>query len=170
MALAVAAIASMSGVSAAEPQTGQALPAFAATDLLGRQRQSRELVGRPTLVVAITDANAGNAMQAWFDTAGTRAPAGVRRQSILALSLPFFVPSGLARGRARERVPREYWGDTWLGTNGSLRRTLGLRDSPQPYVFVLDGTGRVTASVHATAGSPAAATIWRALAQPAAAR
>ncbi|HZI09627.1 MAG TPA: hypothetical protein VE153_04490 [Myxococcus sp.] len=147
----------------AMPRPGEALPAFKAKDLLDRPHQSRELAGRPTLLVVITDKDGGDEMKRWFDTAGTRVPMSVHRASILSLKLPFFVGTGTVRGKAKEKVPRDFWGDTWLDKNGDMAKALGLATSRTPYVFALDARGRVVAAVHGTVDSPEAQAVWKAL-------
>jgi hypothetical protein len=150
-------------VAGAVPRPGEPLPEFSTRDLLDRPRQSRELVGRPTLLVVITDKDGGDEMQKWFDAARTRVPESVRRASILTLKLPFFVSTGTVRGKAREKVPRDFWGDTWLDKNGAMGKALGLASSRTPYAFVLDARGRVVAAVHGTADAREAQAVWDAL-------
>src|SRR5262245_29415052 len=67
------------------PARGETFPEFSAKDLKDKSHDSRELAGKPTLVVMITDKDAGDAMRAWFDTAGTRVPDSVHRASIITL-------------------------------------------------------------------------------------
>jgi hypothetical protein len=147
----------------AVPRTGEPLPEFSTRDLLNRPRQSRELVGRPTLLVVITDKDGGDAMEQWFEAAKTRVPESVHRASILSLKLPFFVSAGTVRGKAREKVPRDFWPDTWLDKNGDMAKALGLATSRTPYAFVLDARGHVVASVHGNADAPEARAVWQAL-------
>lgn len=147
----------------AMPKPGEALPDFTSRDLLDRKHDSRELTGRPTLLVVITDKDGGDEMKRWFDTAGTRVPLSVHRASILSLKLPFFVSTGTVRGKAREQVPRNFWGDTWLDKNGDMAKALGLATSKTPYAFALDAEGRVVAAVHGTVDSPEAKAVWKAL-------
>ncbi|MFP2913350.1 TlpA family protein disulfide reductase [Pyxidicoccus sp. 3LFB2] len=147
----------------AVPRPGEQLPEFTTRDLLDRPHKSRELVGRPTLLVVITDKDGGDEMQKWFDTAKTRVPEAVHRASILTLKLPFFVSAGTVRGKVREKVPRVFWGDTWLDKNGAMGKALGLATSRTPYAFVLDARGRVVAAVHGTADAREAQAVWDAL-------
>lgn len=147
----------------AVPRPGDMLPAFSTRDLLDRPRQSLELVGRPTLLVVITDKDGGEAMQQWFDLAKTRVPESVHRASILTLKMPFFVSAGTVRGKAREKVPRVFWADTWVDKNGAMGKALGLATSRTPYAFVLDARGRVVAAVHGTAEAGEAQAVWDAL-------
>jgi predicted transcriptional regulator len=147
----------------AVPRPGEPIPEFTTRDLLDRPRQSRELVGRPTLLVVITDKDGGDEMQKWFDAAKTRVPASVHRASILTLKVPFFVSADTVRGKAREKVPRVFWADTWVDKNGAMGKALGLATSATPYVFVLDARGRVVAAVHGTADAREAQAVWAAL-------
>lgn len=145
------------------PERGQPLPAFSARDLTSGPHQSHELKGCPTLMVIITDKDAGDRMRGWFDAADQHLADSVHRQSLITLKLPFFVSEGTVRGKAKNQVPRAYWRDTWLDKNGGMAQALDLAPSDTPYVLALDAEGRVVASVHADVDSPEARTIWSAL-------
>ncbi|MBN8468691.1 hypothetical protein JYJ95_19435 [Corallococcus exiguus] len=145
------------------PSRGQPLPEFSARDLTSGPHASGELKGRPTLLVVITDKDAGDQMRGWFDAADQHVPDSVHRQSLIALKLPFFVSEGTARGKAKGQVPKDYWKDTWLDKSGGMAKALGLSSSDTPYVLALDAEGRVLASVHAKVDSPEARAIWSAL-------
>lgn len=146
-ALLVAAVAGLAPLAEAMPRPGEVFPSFAAKDLLGGQHSSGELRGHRTLVVAITDKDSGEEMQRWFDAATARLGKDYASASILSLHLPFFVSLGAAQGRARERVPQQFWKATWLD-KGDMAKKLGLPQSREPFVFVLDAQGRVVASAH----------------------
>jgi hypothetical protein len=148
---------------AAVPAPGSVLPSFTAEDLLGQEHTSREYEGKATLLVAITDKNAGDEMRRWFEAAEAHAPDGVQRESIISLHLPFFVGIGTVRHRVKQQVPQPHWDDTLLDRNGAMARVLGLDSSKKPYVFALDEHGRVLAAVHGPADSPDAARIWSSL-------
>jgi hypothetical protein len=145
------------------PEKGQPLPEFAAKDLTARPHESEELKGAPTLMVVITDKDAGDRMRGWFAAADQHLEGSVRRQSLITLKLPFFVSEGTARGKAKGQVPKDYWQSTWMDKNGGMAKALGLSSSDTPYVLALDAEGRVVASVHANADSPEARAIWSAL-------
>ncbi|MFP2930051.1 TlpA family protein disulfide reductase [Pyxidicoccus sp. 3LG] len=161
----VAGVLLAASIAGAIPGPGESLPEFSTKDLLDQPHQSRELTGRPTLLVVITDKDGGDEMQRWFDTAGSRVPEAVHRASILSLKVPFFVSTGTVRGKARQRVPRAFWGDTWLDKNGDMAKALGLATSRTPYAFALDAEGRVVAAVHGTVDSPEAEALWRAFSE-----
>lgn len=145
------------------PRAGQPLPGFTGKDLLGQEHSSAEYEGQPTLLVAITDKNAGDEMRRWFEAADQHAPESVQRESIISLHLPFFVGMGTVRRRVQEQVPRPFWDDTLLDRNGALAGTLGLGSSKEPYVFALDASGQVLAAVNGKADSPQASRIWSSL-------
>ncbi|MCP3098911.1 hypothetical protein LZ198_08485 [Myxococcus sp. K15C18031901] len=152
-----------SAPAGALPEQGEKLPGFSAKDLEGKAHQSHELSGRPTLLVVITDKDAGDEMKRWFDTADQQVPPAVHRASILTFKLPFFVGEGAARERARARVPRQFWDDTWLDKNGDMGKALALPTSRTPYAIALDADGRVIAVAHATANTPEAREVLKAL-------
>ena len=145
----------------AAPRSGDPFPNMSAQDLTGAVHSTAELTGRRTLVVAITNRGAGNAMRAWYAAADSRMPSNVGRESLLSLRLPFFVSMGQARDKARAQVPQQYWQATLLD-RGEMAKQLGLDDGQVPYVFVLDERGVVVAAVHATVDSPQAREIWTA--------
>ncbi|HZH16333.1 MAG TPA: hypothetical protein VE057_18425 [Archangium sp.] len=149
--------------AADKPGVGKPLPGFTARDLLGREHSSHEYQGRPTLLVAITDKDAGEEMRRWFEAADQHVPARIQRESVISLHLPFFVGLGTVRRRVQEQVPRPFWDDTLLDRDGSLAETLGLGSSEVPYVFALDAQGRVLAVVRGKADSPQASRIWSSL-------
>ena len=98
--------------------------------------------GRPTLLVAITDKDAGDEMKRWFDAADAHAPASVQRESIISIHTPFFVGLGTVRDRVQPRVPEQYWGDTLVDRDGGMAKTLGLDSSHEPYIFALERAAR----------------------------
>jgi len=156
----------MPGLVRALPAARETMPLFPAKDLLDQPHTSREWQGRRVLLVVITDQHGGDEMRRWFDTAATRIPEEVHRASIISLSLPFYVSTGLARGRAREQVPRQFWSDTWLDKDAKMAKVLGLATSRQPYILALDEQGRVLASVHGAVDAPEAQAVWDALLVP----
>jgi hypothetical protein len=156
----------MPGLVRSAPAARETVPLFPAKDLLDQSHTSREWQGRRVLLVVITEQHGGDEMRRWFDTAATRIPEQVHRASIISLSLPFYVSTGLARGRAKEQVPRQFWSDTWLDKDAKMAKVLGLATSRQPYVLALDEQGRVLASVHGTVDAPEAQAVWDALSSP----
>ncbi len=163
LALSVAALTAAPFDAAALPEVGGALPVFQVLDLTGRPHDSRELVGRTTLVIAGSDTDADEALRAWGAAADRRLPATARRVTVLAFDLAFFIPASAARGMARDRSPANLWSSTWLDSSGDLRPSFGLPESEVPFAFVLDARGRVVASAHCAVSAPAAEAIWRAL-------
>lgn len=151
------------GRGEALPKSGETVPSFTAKDLLDTPHVSREWLGRRVMLVVMTEQHAGDEVRRWFDTAATRIPEDVHRASIISLRLPFYVSTGMARGRAKEQVPEEFWVDTWLDKDGKMAQRLGLATSRQPYVLALDERGAVLASVHGTVDLPEAEEIWAAL-------
>jgi hypothetical protein len=154
----------LAGPAAALPGAGEPIPSLSAKDLLGQPHESREWRGRRTLLVVITEQHAGDEMRRWFDTAATRLPEEIHRASIVSLGLPFYVSTGMVRGRVKEQVPQQFWRDTWVDKDAKMAHALGLATSRQPYVLALDERGQVLASMHGTVDSPDAQALWRALA------
>ncbi len=161
--LLMAGVLALPAWAADRPEPGAPLPSFTAKDLLGQEHSSEEYQGQRTLLVAITDKNAGDGMRSWFEAADAHAPESVQRESIISLHVPFFVGMGTVRHRAQSQVPRQFWDDTLLDRNGAMADTLGLASSKQPYVFALDEHGQVLASAHGPPDSPEAQRIWSSL-------
>ncbi len=151
------------GSAQALPRPGETVPSFTAKDLLDAPHVSREWMGRRVMVVVMTEQHAGDEVRRWFDTAGTRVPEEVHRASLISLRLPFYVSTGMARGRAKEQVPEPFWSDTWLDKDGKMAQLFGLATSRQPYVLALNERGEVLASVHGTVDAPGAEKIWAVL-------
>jgi hypothetical protein len=125
---------------------GRPVPSFQATDLRGRAHVSRELRGRPTLLVIMPNRDAAGESKQWVDAIGRRyGEHRVRTVGLIALDLPFFIPESLARSIARGKVPERFWNDTWLSARGTLADTLGVQGDDESWVVALDATGRVRA-------------------------
>ncbi len=144
------------------PDAGAALPALRASDVTGAEHRLEDLIHGPTLLVAITDRDGGDAMRAWFGAADARAPRA-NRVSIISIGKPFFVSDAYARSKAREEVPRPAWHSSLMDTDHGLAKTLGLDEGAVPYAFAIDGDGRVLAVVHGAVNDPRADQIWTAL-------
>lgn len=147
------------------PSLGNHLPSFTVADVTGERHGSGELVGRPALILVMTDSDADVPMRAWSAAADRRVRGAVRRVQFVALDLAGIIPTDLARSIARGRSPEATWRDTWLGRDGEFRIALGLPESETPWAIVLDGQGRVAAMVHGEVTSPEAERIWGMLAQ-----
>ena len=152
----------LAGLADALARPGEFFPVVTAKDLNGQTHRTDELVGRRTLLVAITDKDAADAMRAWYATAGSRMSPSVAPESIISLHLPFFISTSIVRNQAREQVPPQFWHATLLD-RGDMAQHLGLEESKTPYVFALDEDGRIKAVVHAPVQSPQAEVIWTAL-------
>ena len=148
--------------ASAAPQAGEALPELSASDVTGQRQQLMNLIQGPTLLVAIADRDAGEAMRAWFAAAATRAPQA-NQVSIISIDKPFFVSDSYARSRAREQVPRAYWHASLFDTDHGIAKKLGLGSGKVPYAFAVSGDGRVVASVQGKPDSPNAEQLWGAL-------
>ena len=148
----------------AVPAPGEQLPRILALDVNGTEHRLRDLLGPgPTLLVAITDRDAGDAMQAWFDEADRRAPKA-QRLSVISVGVPFFVSDDYARAKAREKVPEKWRSRSLFDSEKGMAKALGLGSDEKPWAFVVDPGGKVLARAHGAPDDPAAAAIWDALA------
>lgn len=147
----------------AAPSPGASLPDFTVADVTGQPHSSAELVGRPALVLVMTDTDADAAMRAWGVEADRRVAGSVRRVQFVALDIAGIVPTALARSIARDQAPEHTWHDTWFCRDGAFRASLGLPESETPWAIVLDARGRVAAMVHGFVSSAGADRVWSAL-------
>lgn len=154
---------SFSATAWAVPEVGRAVPAFSVEDLSGRVRTPRDLAGRYTVVLAMSDKDAASAVRAWWFRAAAVAPPGTRIVTMAALDLFAMIPTATIVAEARSSTPRERWTEVWLSRDGSLAESLGLPDSETPWVFVLDPWGRVIERVHAAASDAAVSRVAAAL-------
>lgn len=144
------------------PQTNAPFPDFRALDVAGQKQSTTRWRGSTTLIVAITDRGAGDAMRGWFEAAGKRAP-GARLGGIISISVPFFVSDEYARQKAREQIPKAYWHDNFFDAHHTISSFLGLPESRVPWAFVLDPQGRVLAQAHAAWSASESKAVWAAL-------
>jgi len=133
--------------SMAAPAKGTRFPTFRAENLAGQVRTEQDLIGRQTLVVVVTTPAAAERMTEWIRAAQAKYPdAQLRRVVFLALSLSSLVPAFLVRDKAKGKVPRAYWKDTFVDAHGALVAQLGVpAGSNQPFVYVLDAASVVRA-------------------------
>lgn len=158
-----ALITSLAGDALSIPEQGRAVPRFEVDDLAGTRRSERDLRGRWTVAVAISDKDAGDRMRAWWRLLDARLPPVVQRVSLISLDIFGIVPTATILGRARDETPRARWGEVWLARDGSLAEQLGLPESETPWVFVIAPDGRVSATVHGLADDDLAARVLRSL-------
>lgn len=160
--LALALLVSAPSIGWAEPQPGHTFPAFSVDDIAGANHTQRDLMGRVTVLLVMTDKDTGPAMTAWYRRISTAAPTA-RLLSVVAVSLFPLIPTSTVISQARDATPRHRWNEVWLSRNGSLAESLGLPESETPWVFVVDASGRVIESVHAAADDAGLARITTAL-------
>lgn len=147
------------------PGAGETLPAIHAPDVTEAPRDLQSLLAQTkelTLVVAITDRDAGDEMRAWYEKADEVAKES-NRISIISINIPFYVSDEYARSKARAQVPPRWESQTLMDTDQKMAKKLGMKQSKTPYVFVVNQQGTVLASVHARVGAPEATQIWQAL-------
>lgn len=146
--LAFALTAAIPGAAFAEPSVGARMPSFRVNDLTGSARTERDLVGGWSVVFAMTDKDVGADLTAWWRRVETAVPQGTRMYTFVALDLFPLIPTDTIVSQARDSTPRPRWNTVWLSRDGSLAQSLGLPEVEMPWVFVIDPTGRVAASIH----------------------
>ena len=142
-------VLSMASTANGQPRVGQPIPTFAVNDLEGTRHTQSDLLGRYTVICAMTDKDIGPALEAWWRPLEIAVPPGTPMLTFTALDIFGLVPTETILSQARERTPRGHWNRVWFSRDGSLAEQLSLGDSEIPWVFVVDPRGRVLASVHA---------------------
>ena len=165
-ALLAALTLAMTSAALAEPQTGRALPSVSVNDLSGTHHTERDLTGQWTIAFAMTDKDCGDAVTRWFQMVRPQVPATTRMLTFVAIDLFPLVPTATVLSQAREATPRSAWSTVWFSRDGSFAEQLGLPESETPWVFVIDPTGRVVESIHASASAAGAARVASALNRP----
>ncbi|MFO0649727.1 MAG: hypothetical protein U0326_26150 [Polyangiales bacterium] len=148
-ALLLAVALCVSSAAWAAPVVGRAFPAFAVDDIGRTAHTQRDLLGRWTVILAMTDKDIGPAITAWYRRVEPLLPVGARTLTFAALDLFPLVPTATIMSEARGTSPRCRWGEVWLSRDGSLASSLGLVEDELPWVFVVDPSGRVVESIHA---------------------
>lgn len=135
---------------------------FVATDLTGRDHDSRELRRGPLLVVLITSPDGEGHLRAWKREFDARFGGRLRRLSLVSVHVPFFVPHDYVRSRARSETERASWENTWLAMHGEFEDVFHVPADATPWAWVVGRDGSVRTMVHGTAAA-AAEPVWRAL-------
>lgn len=152
--------------ASAEPRVGQPVPSFTVDDIAGTTHTQRDLTGRWSVLLTMTDKDTGPSLTAWYRRLERTVPPGARLLTFCAVSLFPLIPTATVVSQARDATPRSRWSEVWLSRNGSLAESLGLPESETPWIFVVDPSGRVVESVHATADDAGVARVLAALNRP----
>lgn len=150
LALAASLFLALSSNAFAVPQPGRALPSVSVNDLAGTRHTERDLAGHWTIAFAMTDKDVAPDLTAWWRQIEGRVPARTRLLSFVALDLFALVPTATVLSQARDAAPRASWPTVWFSRDGSFAEQLGLPESETPWVFVIDPSGRVVESIHAS--------------------
>lgn len=150
----------------ADPQPGRAFPAFAVNDLAGQRHTERDLQGRWSVVLAMTDKDAAGAVTAWHQALDGRVPGHARVLYFTALDIFPLVSTSTIVSRARARTPQNRWDVTWLSRDGAFAEQMGLPESETPWAYVVDPAGRVVLAVHAMVSPPQVERVLAAVGGP----
>lgn len=134
------------------------IPPFEATALTGETVSSQKLIGQPTVLIVTPSRGAADQTRRWVEALQRNvSPQGILVRDVIAIDLPFFFSEEDALGRARDRIPRQYYEQTWLLNAPVLERALNIpTGSGEAHVLVLDSQGEIVARV---AGNPTDARI-----------
>ncbi len=143
-----AALTFLATAAAAPGSPTSAIPAFDATSLTGQSIHRADLLGQPTVLIVTPGRDAAPSTRAWAKALRSGLGKDVRMRDVLAVDLPFFMDEHDAISRAKAKIPKRYYDQTWLTSKDTLTTALGVgSDAAQAQVFVLDAQGRVAAHV-----------------------
>lgn len=139
---------SFASVSGAKPDVE--LPSFEATVLTGEGVSSAQLRGQSAVLIVTPSRQAAASTRRWAKMLRKRLDtSSIRVIDVLAVDLPFFISTGTALEKARERIPDRYHDQTWLLDVKVLEKALSIPpDAEQAYVCILDASGSIVRRVH----------------------
>lgn len=145
-----ALLIALTTVFGAHAQTaGSPIPSFTATALTGEKVTSEKLIGQPTLLIVTPSKDAAADTRMWVDALRKNIdPKAVRVRDVLAIDLPFFMSEADAIGRAKEKIPAQYYDQTWIFAQKDLEVALDIpTNSAKAFVVVLNAEGKIVARV-----------------------
>lgn len=136
-------------VAAAAPGSSTSpIPAFEAVSLTGNAIHREDLLGQPTVLIVTPGRDAAASTRAWAKALRSEFGKSARMRDVIAVDLPFFMDERDAIGRAKAKIPKRYYDQTWLTSKDVLTTALGVgSDAAHAQVFVLDAQGHIAAHV-----------------------
>ncbi len=146
------------GCSAFAQTSGGSLPSFTATSLTGNAVTAAALTGQPAILIVTPSRGAAPDTRQWAQALRKHIDTkSVRVRDVIAVDLPFFVSQQMAADQARQKIPSDYYDQTWLTAGSKLETALGIPDqSKQAVVLVLDSHGGI---VYRVTGGPTKARL-----------
>ena len=140
---------SLCGAGAFAQTAASPIPSFKATSLSGKTVSSDKLIGQPTILIVTPSKDAAKDTRQWVNTLRKNIDQKAYRiRDVLAIDLPFFMSEADAIGRAKEKIPKRYYDQTWIFAETDLEKALDIpTDSHKAFVLVLDAQGKVAARV-----------------------
>jgi len=140
---------SFSGIAAEAPGSPTSpIPVFEAVSLTGQTIRRADLLGQPTVLIVTPGRDAAASTRAWAKALRSEFGKTARMRDLIAVDLPFFMDEHDAIGRAKAKIPKRYYDQTWLTSKETLTTALGVgSDAEHAQVFVLDAKGHVAAHV-----------------------
>ncbi len=136
---------------------------FEATSLTGEHVTQQQLFGQPTVLIVTPSKAAAKQTREWAKSLRSRFDTKhIKVRDVIAINLPFFISESYAVGRAKQKIPKRYYDQTWLSGDQVLENALHIpTESKKAFVLVLDSQGRVLARV---SGPPTDANIQKIMA------
>lgn len=134
--------------SPALPTPGSRMPRFTVDDIEGVAHTDRDLRGRWSVALVMTDKDVRDDLAAWWRRLEGAVPSTARMYTFGALNIFPLVPTSALIDRARSSTPRSLWGTVWFSRDGSFARALGLPEEELPWVVVIDPEGRIVLTLH----------------------
>jgi predicted transcriptional regulator len=125
-------------------------PSFMATTLNGEKIDSDKLIGQPTLLILTPSSDAAEPSREWVNALRSKIDQSKYRvRDVLAIDLPFFMSEEDVIGRAKEKIPKRYYDQTWILNSQVMENALGVpSDSDEAVIVVLDKKGNLVSQVH----------------------
>ncbi|QJE02480.1 hypothetical protein HH212_22685 [Massilia forsythiae] len=138
--------------------SGKPFPDFSATALTGRLVNSTQFSGRPTILIVTPSQGAAKDTRLWVQALRkTIDQRKVLIGDILAIDRPLFMSEDDMRVRAKEKIPAQYYDQTWITDESQVKRVLHIpRGSDSAFLFVLDEHGTISQRIK---GPPTSAKI-----------
>ncbi len=103
------------------------IPAFEATSLTGQLMHRSDLLGQPTVLIVTPGRDAATSTRAWAKALRSGLDADARIRDVLAVDLPFFMDERDAISRAKAKIPKRYYDQTWLTSKDTLTSALKVQ-------------------------------------------
>ena len=113
--------------------------------LEGQETTYDQLIQSKSIFIYTPSRNAAESTREWVKVLQPLADNdGIIIRDILAVSVPFFIDQKTVLKKARKKIPKKYWDQTWVNINGEIEEVLNAGAHRQDaIVMVVDMEGNV---------------------------